>query len=103
MFKRRFSNLKFIIFEDSLKFNIMQVLIQIGTKGRPKTFELTRGKAGLLMKFANFLADDFIDENSPDYKRFFEGEVIRAMKTKRTKSGNSLRGIIDENDNFFIE
>jgi hypothetical protein len=76
----------------------MQVVMQVGQKGKPKIYELTKDKANLLIKFAEFLVDDPVDVNSPDDIKFFESEIIRALKTKRTKSGNSLRTIIDRND-----
>ena len=73
---------------------IMQILIQTGHKTKPKVYELTKDKVKFLLQFVDYLADDLIDENSDDYKKFFENEVKKAMKTKRVKSGNSLRNII---------
>lgn len=72
----------------------MQILIQTGVSTKPKVFEISKEKAKLLIEMAGYLADDSIDENSADYKKFFEGEVKKAMQTKRVKSGNSLRSII---------
>jgi hypothetical protein len=73
----------------------MQVVIQTSKKEKPKIFELTKDKVKFLMQFVNYLADDVIDENSESYKMFFEDKIKNAMKTKRIKSGNSLRDIIE--------
>lgn len=72
----------------------MQILIQVGTSSKPKLYEISKEKVKLLIKMADLLADDLIDENSPDYKNFFESEVKKTMQTKRVKSGNSLREIM---------
>jgi len=72
----------------------MQIVIQTGSNGKPKIFELTKDKVSFLMQFVNYLADEVVDENSESYKKFFEAEIKKAMKTKRVKSGNSLREII---------
>jgi hypothetical protein len=72
----------------------MQILIQTGRTAKPKIYELTKDKVAFLLKFMDYLADDNIDENNAEYKKFFENEVKKALKTKRVKSGNSLRDII---------
>ena len=72
----------------------MQLLIQTGASTKPKVYELSKEKAKLLIEMAGYLAENFVDENSPEYKRFFEGEVKNAMQTKRVKSGNSLRSLL---------
>ena len=72
----------------------MQILIQTGNTVKPKVYELTKDKINFLLRFVNYLADDFVNEDSPAYKKFFENEVKKAMKTKRMKSGNSLRNIV---------
>jgi hypothetical protein len=72
----------------------MQIVIQTNLSNKPKVFELTEDKFRFLMQFVDYLADDIVDENSVEYKQFFENEIHKAMKTKRIKSGNSLREII---------
>ena len=72
----------------------MQILIQAGQTAKPSLYELSSDKVEFLFKFIDYLADGTIDENSNDYKKFFENEVKKAMKTKRVKSGNSLRSIV---------
>jgi len=69
-------------------------MIQTGRTTKPKVYELSNDKVKFLKQFMEYLADDSIDENSADYRKFFEGEVKKAMQTKRVKSGNSLRSII---------
>lgn len=72
----------------------MQVSIQTGRSGKPKVFEFSKDKVEFLMQFVNYLADNTIDEKSEEYKQFFEAELKKAMRTRRAKSGNSLRSII---------
>ena len=72
----------------------MQILIQIGASAKPEVYEISKEKAKFLIEMAGYLADDTVDENSAGYKKFFEGEIKKAMQTKRVKSGNSLRSII---------
>ncbi len=72
----------------------MQVAIQTGIASKPKVFELSKDKVKFLIQFVNYLADDFVDENSSEYKLFIEGEIKNALKTRRVKSGNSLREIL---------
>jgi len=72
----------------------MQILIQAGHTTKPRIYELIKEKVTFLLQFVDYLADDFIDENTADYKKFFETELKKAIKTQRVKSGNSLRSII---------
>ena len=72
----------------------MQLIVQSSVSAKPKVFEVSKEKAKLIIEMIGYLADDSIDENSADYKKFFEGEVKKAVQTKRVKSGNSLRSII---------
>lgn len=72
----------------------MQIAIQTGTTKQPLIFELSKEKVKFLIQFVNYLADDSIEEQSPEYKLFMENILKKAMKTKRVKSGNSLREII---------
>jgi len=72
----------------------MQILIKTGITTKPKVYELTKEKVKFLLQFVDYLADETVDENSEAYKKFFEDQVQKAVKTKRVKSGNSLREII---------
>jgi len=72
----------------------MQIAIQTGTTKQPLIFELSKEKVKFLIQFVNYLADDSIEEQSPEYKLFMENILKKAMKTKRVKSGNSLREIL---------
>ncbi len=72
----------------------MQLIIQAGHTTKPKVYELSKEKVRFLLKFADYLAFEKIDENSDEYKLFFENQLKKAMQTERIKSGNSLRNII---------
>jgi hypothetical protein len=70
----------------------MQVIIKLGKKGKPRTFEITRVKANLLIKFAEFLSDD----NSPlmsyeDGKKEFE-RIKKSIESGLIDAKNIISG-----------
>ena len=71
----------------------MQVIIKVGQKGKPRTFEITRVKANLLIKYAEFLSDD----NSPlmsyeDGKKEFQ-RIKKSIEFAALKLLNLLIGL----------
>ena len=70
----------------------MQVIVKVGQNGKPRTFELTRVKFNLLIKFIQFLSDD----NSPlmsyeDGKKEFE-RIKKSIESGLNDAKNIISG-----------
>lgn len=70
----------------------MQVIVKVGKNGKPRTFELTRVKFNLLIKFIQFLSDD----NSPlmsyeDGKKEFE-RIKKSIESGLNDAKNIISG-----------
>ncbi len=72
----------------------MEIAISSGRSSKPKIYKLSREKYKVVIELLDFIADDIVNENSKEYKLFLGEEIKKALKTRRVKSGNSLRDII---------